>query len=151
MVHETTKFGRVAMKPTQAQEDGINSGLLSWLLRDTKFTIGRKYAVDGYEEHKDRVDRIISLLPKNFKHGMEEWDGQIEQHISVTNYGLLIWDLIDRRPNVVLATDLDGDRLTAPRVSRVSGSSAEIGGIPGISDGSMCQTLSVLSPMTRCS
>ena len=112
MVHETTKFGRVAMKPTQAQEDGINSGLLSWLLMGTKFTIGRKYAVDGYEEHKDRVDRIISLLPEDFKHGMEEWNGQIEQHISDTNYGLLIWDLIERRPNIILATDLDGDRLT---------------------------------------
>lgn len=112
MVHETTKFGRVAMKPTQAQEDGINSGLLSWLLKDTKFTIGRRYAVDGYEEHKERVDRIIALLPSNFKDGMEEWSGQIEQHISDTNYGLLIWDLIEQRPNIVLATDLDGDRLT---------------------------------------
>ena len=112
MVHETTKFGRVAMKPTQAQEDGILSGLLSWLLTDTKFTIGRKYAVDGYEEHRERVDRIIALLPDNFKEGMEEWSGQIEQHISDTNYGLLIWDLIDQRPNIVLATDLDGDRLT---------------------------------------
>jgi hypothetical protein len=112
MVHETTKFGRVAMKPTQAQEDGINSGLLSWLLRDTKFNIGRKYAVDGYAEHKELVDRIIALLPNNFKDGMEEWSGQIEQHISDTNYGLLIWDLIERRPNIVLATDLDGDRLT---------------------------------------
>tara|TARA_A100001037_G_scaffold56602_1_gene48876 strand:+ start:28555 stop:29928 length:1374 start_codon:yes stop_codon:yes gene_type:complete len=112
MVHETTKFGRVAMKPTQAQEDGINSGLLSWLLKDTKFTIGRRYAVDGYEEHKERVDRIIALLPSNFKDGMEEWSGQIEQHISDTNYGLLIWDLIEQKPNIVLATDLDGDRLT---------------------------------------
>ena len=112
MVHETTKFGRVAMKPTQAQEDGINSGLLSWLLKDTKFTIGRRYAVDGYEEHKERVDRIIALLPSNFKDGMEEWSGQIAQHISDTNYGLLIWDLIEQKPNIVLATDLDGDRLT---------------------------------------
>ncbi|HCH35893.1 MAG TPA: hypothetical protein DEU64_04460, partial [Dehalococcoidia bacterium] len=57
-------------------------------------------------------DRIIALLPDNFKEGMEEWSGQIEQHISDTNYGLLIWDLIDQRPNIVLATDLDGDRLT---------------------------------------
>lgn len=112
MVHETTKFGRVAMKPTQAQEDGINAGLLSWLLQGTQFTVGRKYAVDGYEEHKERVDRIIALLPSDFKAGMEDWTGQIEQHISDTNYGLLIWDLIEQRENIVLATDLDGDRLT---------------------------------------
>ena len=26
MVHETGKLGRVAMKPTQAMEDGINAG-----------------------------------------------------------------------------------------------------------------------------
>ncbi|GIR91436.1 MAG: hypothetical protein CM15mP91_2060 [Chloroflexota bacterium] len=24
----------------------------SWLIKDTKFEIGRKYAVDPYEEHK---------------------------------------------------------------------------------------------------
>jgi len=112
MVHETTKFGRVAMKPTQAQEDGINAGLLSWLLQGSGFTVGRKYAVDGYEEHRENVDRIIALLPSDFKDGMESWTGQIEQHISDTNYGLLIWDLIEKRNNVILATDLDGDRLT---------------------------------------
>ena len=43
---------------------------------------------------------------------MEDWEGQIEQHISDTNYGLLIWDLIEKRDTIVLATDLDGDRLT---------------------------------------
>jgi hypothetical protein len=112
MVHETTKFGRVAMKPTQAQEDGINAGLLSWLLKDTQFTIGRKYAVDAYDEHKANIDKIIALLPADFKDGMDQWSGQIEQHISDTNYGLLVWDLIEKRENIVLATDLDGDRLT---------------------------------------
>ena len=53
MVHETGKLGRVAMKPTQAMEDGINAGLHSWLLQGTKFKVGRKYAVDGYVEHKE--------------------------------------------------------------------------------------------------
>jgi hypothetical protein len=43
---------------------------------------------------------------------MENWGGQIEQHISDTNFGLLIWDLIEKRDCIVLATDLDGDRLT---------------------------------------
>jgi hypothetical protein len=43
---------------------------------------------------------------------MESWTGQIEQHISDTNFGLLIWDLIEKRDCIVLATDLDGDRLT---------------------------------------
>jgi len=112
MVHETGKLGRVAMKPTQAMEDGINAGLHSWLLQGTKFKVGRKYAVDGYVEHREAVDRIIALLPKDFKKGMENWGGQIEQHISDTNYGLLLWDLIEKRDCIVFATDLDGDRLT---------------------------------------
>ena len=78
LVHETGRLGRVAFKPTQAQEDGINSGLLSWMLQGTKFKVGRKYAVDGYEEHKELVDRIVNLLPSDFKDGMENWGGQIE-------------------------------------------------------------------------
>ena len=112
MVHETGKLGRVAFKPTQALEDGINAGLLSWLLQDTKFEVGRKYAVDGYVEHRERVDNIIGLLPDDFKAGMESWSGRVEQHISDTNYGLLLWDLINKEDVIVLATDLDGDRLT---------------------------------------
>ena len=112
MVNDTGSLGRVAMKPTQAMEDGINAGIHSWLLQGTKFSVGRKYAVDGYVEHKERVDRIIALLPDDFKDGMENWQGQIEQHISDTNYGLLLWDLIEDRECIVLATDLDGDRLT---------------------------------------
>jgi len=111
-VHETGRLGRVAFKPTQAQEDGINAGLLSWLLQGTKFKVGRRYAVDGYVEHREAVDRIISLLPADFKAGMENWGGQIEQHIADTNYGILIWDLIQKQDVIILATDLDGDRLT---------------------------------------
>ena len=112
MVHETGSIGRVATKPTQAMEDGITAGLHSWLLRGTKFEVGRTYAVDPYEEHKERIDRIIALLPADFKDDMENWGGHIEQHISDTNYGLLLWDLIEKRDCIVLATDLDGDRLT---------------------------------------
>jgi hypothetical protein len=112
MVHESGKLGRVAMKPTQAMEDGINAGLHSWLLQGTKFEVGRKYAVDGYVEHKESVDRIIKLLPADFKDGMENWGGRIEQHISDTNFGLMLWDLIDKQDCIILATDLDGDRLT---------------------------------------
>ena len=92
MVHETGRLGRIATKPTQAMEDGINAGLHSWLLQGTKFEVGRKYAVDPYEEHKDRIDKIVSLLPSDFKDGMEVWGGRIEQHID-TNYGLLLWIL----------------------------------------------------------
>jgi len=112
MVHESGKLGRVAMKPTQAMEDGINAGLHSWMIQGTKFEVGRKYAVDPYQEHKANVDKIVALLPKDFKAGMETWGGRIEQHISDTNYGLLLWDLIEQRDCIVLATDLDGDRLT---------------------------------------
>ena len=112
LVHEKTKFGRVATKPTQAMEDGILAGLLSWLLKGTKFKVGRAYAVDPYDEQKDQIDRIIAMLPPNFKDGMENWTGQIEQHISDTNFGLLVWDIIEKREHILLATDLDGDRLT---------------------------------------
>ena len=112
LVNDTGHVGRVATKPTQAMEDGINAGLHSWLLKGTKFEVGRKYAVDPYEEFKEEIDKIIALLPANFKEGMENWGGQIEQHISDTNYGLLVWDLIEQRDCIVLATDLDGDRLT---------------------------------------
>ena len=112
MINETGHLGRVAMKPTQAMEDGINAGLHSWLIKDTKFEVGRRYAVDPYEEHKDSIDKIIGLLPEDFKDGMQDWSGRIEQHIADTNYGLLIWDLIEKRDTIVLATDLDGDRLT---------------------------------------
>ena len=112
MVNETTKFGRVAYKPTQAMEDGINAGLLSWMLEGTGFTVGRKWAVNAYDEHRESVDRIVALLPSDFRDGMDSWSGQVEQHIADTNYGLLLWDLIEKRDTVVLATDLDGDRLT---------------------------------------
>jgi hypothetical protein len=112
MVNESGKLGRVAFKPTQAMEDGINAGILSWMLQGTKFTVGRKWAVDGYVENRERVDRIIALLPDDFKDGMETWSGQIEQHIADTNYGLLLWDLIEKQDVIVFATDLDGDRLT---------------------------------------
>ena len=112
MVHETGRIGRVAMKPTQAMEDGINAGLHSWLLQGTKFEVGRKYAVDPYEEHKETIDQIAKLLPDDFRDGMENWGGRIEQHISDTNYGLLMWDLIEQQETIVLAPDLDGDRLT---------------------------------------
>jgi hypothetical protein len=112
MVHDTKKIGRIAYKPTQAMEDGVNAGILSWLLQGTQFKVGRRWAVDGYEEHRELVDRIVSLLPKDFKAGMESWSGQIEQHISDTNYGILLWDVIEQRENIILATDLDGDRLT---------------------------------------
>ena len=112
MVHETGRIGRVAMKPTQAMEDGINAGLHSWLLQGTKFEVGRKYAVDPYEELKDTIYQISNLLPHDFRDGIENWGGRIEQHISDTNYGLLMWDLIEQQETIVLATDLDGDRLT---------------------------------------
>ena len=51
-------------------------------------------------------------MPPDFKDGMENWSGKIEQHIADTNYGLLIWDLINKQNTIVLSTDLDGDRLT---------------------------------------
>lgn len=93
-------------------EDGINAGLHAWMLEGTKFEVGRKYAVNPYEEHRESIDKIVALLPDDFKDGMENWGGRIEQHIADTNYGLLLWDLIEQQDCIVLATDLDGDRLT---------------------------------------
>ena len=80
--------------------------------QSTKFEVGRQYAVNPYIEHKKAIDAIVALLPKDFKDGMENWGGRIEQHIADTNYGLLLWDLIEKRDCIVLSTDLDGDRLT---------------------------------------
>ena len=112
MVHETGQIGRVATKPTQAQEDAVNAGILRWLLQGTKFELKRRYAVDAYAEHKANVDNIVALLPKDFKAGMEKWGGEVNEHISDTNFGILLHDLIRQRKAIVYATDLDGDRLT---------------------------------------
>ena len=112
MVHETGQIGRVATKPTQAQEDAVNAGILRWLLQGTKFQLKRKYVVDAYAEHKANVDGIVALLPKNFKDGMDKWGGEIHEHISDTNFGILLHDLYQQRKVVVYSTDLDGDRLT---------------------------------------
>ncbi len=111
-LHETGHLGRVAFKPTQAMEDGINAGLLTWMLEGTQFKIHREYAVNAYEEHRERIDAIVALLPKDFKEGMENWKGDLYMHIADTNYGLLLHDMIQQENVVVLATDLDGDRLT---------------------------------------
>jgi len=126
MVNDTGHIGRVATKPTQAQEDAINAGIIRWLLKGTKFKLGRKYVVDAYEEHRENVDAIVALLPKDFKAGMENWTGEIHEHISDTNFGILLHDMINQRPAIVYATDLDGDRLTdlmadAPDVLRAWG------------------------------
>lgn len=112
MVHETGQIGRIATKPTQAQEDAVNAGIIRWLMKGTKFQLKRQYAVDAYEEHKDNVDAIVALLPGDFKAGMEGWGGEVYEHISDTNFGLLLHDMIRQRDCIVYATDLDGDRLT---------------------------------------
>jgi hypothetical protein len=126
LVHETGHIGRVATKPTQAQEDTVNAGMVRWMLQGTKFQLKRKYSVDAYEEQKDKVDAIVKLLPKDFKAGMENWGGEINEHISDTNFGLLLHDMIQQKGCIVYATDLDGDRLTdlmadAPDVLRAWG------------------------------
>ena len=126
MVHETGQIGRVATKPTQAQEDAVNAGIFRWLLKGTKFQLKRRYSVDAYEEHKENVDAIAALLPRDFKAGMESWGGEIHEHISDTNFGLLLHDMMQQKKVVIYATDLDGDRLTdlmadAPDVLRAWG------------------------------
>ena len=112
MVHETGQVGRIATKPTQAQEDAVNAGIVRWMLKGTKFELKRRYSVDAYEEHKDNVDAIVALLPKDFKAGMENWSGEISEHIADTNFGLLLHDMVQQKGVIVYATDLDGDRLT---------------------------------------
>jgi hypothetical protein len=112
LVNEHGCIGRVATKPTQAKEDAVNAGLFRWILQGTKFKLKRQYAVDAYQEHKENVDAIVALLPKDFKAGMENWGGDIYEHISDTNFGLLLHDMIEQRECIVYSTDLDGDRLT---------------------------------------
>ena len=85
---------------------------MRWLLQGTKFKLKRQYAVDAYDEHKANVDAIVALLPKDFKAGMENWGGEINEHISDTNFGILLHDMYQQRKAIVYATDLDGDRLT---------------------------------------
>jgi len=126
LVHESGHIGRVATKPTQAQEDTVNAGIVRWMLQGTKFQLKRKYSVDAYEEQKEKVDAIVKLLPKDFKAGMENWGGDVYEHISDTNFGLLLHDMIQQKGSIVYATDLDGDRLTdlmadAPDVLRAWG------------------------------
>jgi len=126
LVNDTGYIGRVATKPTQAQEDAVNAGILRWLLQGTKFKLGRRYVVDAYEEHRENVDAIVALLPKDFKAGMENWRGEVHEHISDTNFGILLHDMYQQRNAIVYATDLDGDRLTdlmadAPDVLRAWG------------------------------
>ena len=43
---------------------------------------------------------------------MENWGGEINEHISDTNFGILLHDMYQQRKAIVYATDLDGDRLT---------------------------------------
>ena len=56
MVHETGQIGRVATKPTQAQEDAVNAGILRWLMKGTKFQLKRQYSVEiGRASCRERV------------------------------------------------------------------------------------------------
>lgn len=112
MVNDTGYIGRVALKPTQAQEDTVNAGLMRWLLEGTRFELKKRYSVDAYLEQKENVDRIVALLPDGFKDGMDQWGGDIYEHISDTNYGVMLHDMIRQTPAIIYATDLDGDRLT---------------------------------------
>src|SRR5450756_1246318 len=101
MVHETGHVGRVATKPTQAQEDGVNAGIIRWLLQGTKFQLKRRYSVDAYQEHRENIEAIVALLPKDFKAGMENWVGEIHEHIADTNFGLLLHDMMQQRLSLI--------------------------------------------------
>ena len=112
MVHETGQIGRLALKPTQAQEDTVNAGLMRWLLEGTKFELKKRYSVDAYLEQKENIDAIVALLPADFKEGMDQWGGDIYEHIADTNYGVMLHDMITQTDAIIYSTDLDGDRLT---------------------------------------
>ena len=89
--------------------DQINSNFNEYINEYLKINLEKKCNYKGYIIS---IDKIIKLLPPDFKNGMDNWSGRIEQHIADTNYGLLIWDLINKQNTIVLSTDLDGDRLT---------------------------------------
>lgn len=126
MINDSGKLGRLALKPTQAQEDAINAGIFRWLIQGTKFDLKRRYSVDAYAEHQASVDAIVALLPSDFKAGMEDWGGDVYEHIADTNFGILLHDMMQQQEVIIYATDLDGDRLTdlmadAPDVLRAWG------------------------------
>jgi len=126
MINDTGQIGRLALKPTQAQEDAINAGLFRWMIAGTKFELKRRYSVDAYAEHREKIDAITALLPADFKHDMENWGGEVYEHIADTNYGILLHDMMQQQKVIIYATDLDGDRLTdlmadAPDVLRAWG------------------------------
>ena len=43
---------------------------------------------------------------------MENWGGEIHEHIADTAYGLMLHDMVRQSKVIIFATDLDGDRLT---------------------------------------
>jgi len=109
------KYGtimRASIKPTQAMEDGIMAGLFRYMVGKTGIEIKRQYKVDYYEEHKERIDTILGLLPADFFDGMENWKGQADEIIADYSYPMLLSDMIEKQDTIYLSTDLDGDRGT---------------------------------------
>ena len=60
----------------------------------------------------DRLSGTISHLSKHQLTLHTSWGGEISEHISDTNFGILLHDLYQQRNVIVYSTDLDGDRLT---------------------------------------
>ncbi len=103
---------RASIKPTQAMEDGIMAGLFRYMVWKTSIEIKRQYKVNYYEEHKERIDTILELLPSDFFDGMENWQGEADEIIADYSYPMLLSDMIEKQDTIYLTTDLDGDRGT---------------------------------------
>ena len=109
------KYGtimRASIKPTQAMEDGIMAGLFRYIVWKTSIEIKRQYKVDYYQEHKERIDIILGLLPTDFFDEMSEWKWEAHEIIADYSYPMLLSDMIEKQDTLYLSTDLDGDRGT---------------------------------------
>lgn len=109
------KYGtimRASIKPTQAMEDGIMAGLFRYMVWKTGIEIKRQYKVNYYQEHKERIDTILGLLPQDFFDGMENWKWFADEIIADYSYPMLLSDMIAKQDTIYLTTDLDGDRGT---------------------------------------
>jgi len=88
------------------------AGLLNYMRAKTQIEATRRYGIDYYAEHRERVDIIVGLLPEDFFNGFSELTGTMEEIIADYAYPMLVADMVKSRDVTYLTTDLDGDRGT---------------------------------------
>ena len=105
--------GAVALKPTIAQEDAFNTGILQYMLNQLGFNVVEAFDVDYYTMFKTEIDDIFAnRLPENFLEGIVAGNTEIRCYIADVAYQKVIRFFVDQEEQVVYAADLEGDRLT---------------------------------------